>query len=159
MPTNFADFQKTLRRAPRVADSVAIRVRREVAAIAYLTMTKYMPVDTGLLRGNTQITVNAPAKRVLDRLATGTAGTASPTDAAYLEEELLKFGRGLDPYANVHVGSSVEYGSYVNDGTDRFAGYHFVEITQDRLATIRLTESDLGFAPGRDIASQIGETG
>lgn len=154
MPTNAEDFIRELRKAPRIADSVAIKVRRETAAVAYLAMTKHMPVDTGLMRGNTQITVNGPAKRVLQRFATGSAGVSSETDAQFLEEELLKFKNGLDPYATVHVGSSVEYAPHVNDGTDRFAGYHFVEIAQAIVAKLQLTELDLGYDSRRDIASQ-----
>mgnify|MGYP001293360217 CR=1 FL=1 len=158
MPTNYRSFATEVGRFPRVLDTVAIRIARSTVVLAYRYMAPLMPVKTGKLRGNLQITTRAPAQRILARRAVGAAGVPSKTDEPFLQQELAKFGRGLQPYTNLFLGSSVPYGTYVNDGTDQFFGYHWVEATQAFLQGVAFTQQDLGFAAFPDIATQLGAT-
>lgn len=156
MPTNYRSFATEVGRFPRVLDTVSIRIARSTVSAAYLFMAAQMPRKTGLLRGNLQITTRAPAQRILTRRAVGAAGVPSQTDQEFLREELAKFSKGLQPYTNLFLGSSAPYGNYVNDGTDKFPGYHWVEATQAFLQGVSFTQQDLGFAAFPDIATQLG---
>jgi hypothetical protein len=127
MASNIRDFEISLGRAADAVEDLVARRHRAVTLEAFTSVVRMSPVDSGLFRGNWQVSDGAPPSA--PTAATDKSGAQT---IALGSREIAK----VRPYGRTWIANLLDYAQCLEDGHSQQAPAGMVAVTIARLRAL-----------------------